>query len=359
MSIKLYTPGPVEVSPEILHAMSLPMIPHRSEEFQKLYYRIQQNLQKLFYTEDPIFVATSSAWGGMEGAIRNLVNKKVLNCMSGGFSDKWHSVSISNGKNATPLQFEWGAPVTPEAIDLELSKGGYDAITLIHNETSTGTMNPIEPIMEVIRKYPEVISIVDVVSSFSVMEINKDKLGIDVMIASTQKALALPPGLCLFSVSQKAIDRAKTVKNRGFYFDYLEFLDIHQQNMTHTTPAISLFYALDSQLKRIEKEGLENRYKRHKFLNAKVHDWIKKQGFELFPEKKYASIGLSCIKNSREINLELLNNILKNNYKCLIDCGYGKLKGKTFRISNMGDETEDSMNYLLDCLDRSIEKLSL
>ncbi|PWU05912.1 MAG: aminotransferase [Verrucomicrobia bacterium] len=359
MSIKLYTPGPVEVSPEILQAMALPMIPHRSKEFQNLYYGIQQSLQKFFYTQDPIFLATSSAWGGMEGAIRNLVNKKVLNCMSGGFSDKWHPVSLSNDKNATPLQFEWGNPVIPEAIDAELSKGGYDAITLIHNETSTGTMNPIESIMEVIRKYPELISIVDVVSSFSVMEINKDKLGIDVMIASSQKALALPPGLCLFSVSKKALNRAKTINNRGFYFDYLEFLDKHLQNMTPTTPAISLFYALDTQLKRIEKEGLENRYKRHKSLNNKVHDWIKNQGFELFPSQKYASLGLSCIKNTRQINLELLNNILKNNYKCLIDCGYGKLRGSTFRISNMGDETEDSMNYLLHSLDRSIEKLSL
>lgn len=359
MSIKLYTPGPVEVSSETFHAMNSPMIPHRSPEFKSLYRFLQFELQKLFYTQDPIFLSTSSAWGGMEGALRNCVSKKVLNCMSGGFSDKWHRVSKDNGKNATPLQFEWGTPVLPESIDAELSKGEYDAITIIHNETSTGTMNPLQEIMDIVKKYPEVISIVDVVSSFSVMEINKDALGIDVMITSSQKALALPPGLCLFSVSQKALEKAKTVKNRGFYFDYLEFLDFHHQEMTPTTPAISLLYGLKSQLERIRNEGLTHRYNRHKSLNIKVHNWVKDHGFELFPPKQYASLGLSCIKNLRGINLELLNNILKNTYKCLIDCGYGKLKGKTFRISNMGDETEESMDYLLHCLDRALEKLSL
>lgn len=359
LNIKLYTPGPVQVSSEILEIMKTPMIPHRSQEFKTLYSLLQTGLKKLFYTNDPVFLATSSAWGGMEGAIRNTVNKKVLNCMSGGFSDKWYRVSKDNGKEATPLVFEWGTPVLPEAINTELAKGTYDAITIIHNETSTGTMNPLEEIMEVVRRYPEVISIVDVVSSFSVMKIDKDALGIDVMLASSQKALALPPGLCLFSVSQKALDRAKITKNRGFYFDYLEFLNFHEHHMTPTTPAISLFYALKAQLERIEKEGLEKRYQRHKSLNNKVHNWIKKQGFTLFPQEGYASLGLSCIRNSRSIDLEALNNILKNTYKCLIDCGYGKLKGHTFRISNMGDETEESMDYLLDCLDRSLEKLSL
>ncbi len=277
--------------------------------------------------------------------------------MCGAFSDKWYDVAGRCGKNAVALQFEWGHPVDPEAVHRELSKGQYDTITIVHNETSTGTMSPIAEIMAVVREFPEVISIVDTVSSFSALPIKKDELGIDVMLTGSQKALALPPGLSLCSVSQRALNRSEKQNNRGYYFDFLEFLKNHEKGMTPSTPNIPLIYALRSKLGDIFEEGVENRYDRHEQLNSMVHAWVEKNGFQLFPEKCFASKTLSCVQNNRNIDLVKLNENLKNRFKCVIDGGYGKIKGKTFRISNMGDETESTISTLLDNITAVISTL--
>ena len=348
---KLFIPGPIEVSDKTYSALTTPMIGHRSADFVSLYQEIQPQLQELFSTQDPVYISTSSAWGVMEGAIRNLTQKKVLNCMSGAFSDKWHDVSKRCGKQADPLQVEWGQPITPEAVREALSQGDYDTITLIHNETSTGTMNPLAEIMAVVRDFPDVISIVDTVSSFSVVPINKDELGIDVLITGSQKALALPPGMALFSVSERAHQRAEQLPDRGYYFDFLEFRKNNEKGMTPSTPVLPHIFALRSKLEDIFTEGLEQRYARHAHLNGLVHNWVGKSGFELFPEKAYASKGLTCVKNTRDIDLVALNQKLRERYHCVIDGGYGAIKGKTFRISNMGDETEATITELLSRLD--------
>ncbi|MBV8378017.1 MAG: alanine--glyoxylate aminotransferase family protein, partial [Verrucomicrobia bacterium] len=165
--IKLFIPGPVEVSQKTLTAMTGPMIGHRSADFKALYQAVYPGLQQLFQTRQPVFLSTSSAWGIMEGAIRNLVKKGVLNCMCGAFSDKWFDVSKRCGKHAVALQVEWGKPIDPGAVDAQLTTGNFDAVTLIHNETSTGDMSPLKEISEVMHKYPGVIFVVDTVSSFS------------------------------------------------------------------------------------------------------------------------------------------------------------------------------------------------
>lgn len=331
------------------------MIGHRSPEFVDLYRSVQPGLQKLFYTADPVFVSTSSAWGVMEGALRNVVKKRALNCMSGAFSDKWYDVSKRCGKKATGLRFDWGKAVKPERVEAELATGRYDAITLIHNETSTGVMNPLEEIMEVVGKFPEVISVVDTVSSFSVLPIRKDDLGIDVMLTGSQKALALPPGMALFSVSKRALDRAAEVEDRGYYFDFHEFKRNHEKGMTPSTPCISQLFALKQQLGRIEEEGLEARYDRHRRLNAMVRSWAKERGFELFSEAGYESVSLTCIRNDGQVDVPGLNDFLRRNFAVQMDQGYGKIKGKAFRINNMGNETEETIGWFLDCLDQAIE----
>src|SRR6185436_18073656 len=148
--MKLFIPGPVQVSAKTFAAMTEPMIGHRSGDFKKLYASIHPRLQELFGTKQPVFLSTSSAWGVMEGAIRNLVGSgKVLNCMNGAFSDKWLDVSRKCGKQAEALQVEWGQPIRGEQIRAELKAGGFDAVTLIHNETSTGVMSPIAEITEI------------------------------------------------------------------------------------------------------------------------------------------------------------------------------------------------------------------
>ena len=354
MSYKLFIPGPIAVSEKTLRAMAQPMIGHRSTDFVALYQSVQPDLQALFYTKDPVYLSTSSAWGVMEGSIRNVVKKKVLNCMNGAFSDKWNDVALRCGKAAGALKFEWGQPVDPEAVRRELATGAYDAITVIHNETSCGCMSDLPAVMAVVRQFPDVISIVDTVSSFSAMPIKKDELGIDVLITGSQKALAMPPGLSLLSVSKRALDRAAKTEGRGYYFDFVEFQKNHENGMTPSTPVIPLIYALKSKLEDIKAEGFEARYARHLRLNKMVRDFIFSKGFKLFPKEGYGSVTLNCFANTQNIDLAALNKILKSKHKLVIDGGYGKLKGKTFRISNMGDETDETIAALIKSLDAAL-----
>jgi aspartate aminotransferase-like enzyme len=354
MSYKLFIPGPIAVSEKTLRAMGQPMMGHRSTDFVVLYNSIQPDLQSLMYTKDPVYLSTSSAWGVMEGAIRNVVQKKVLNCMNGAFSDKWNDVALRDAKAATALKFEWGQPVDPEAVRRELATGAYDAITLIHNETSCGCMSDLAAIMKVVREFPEVISIVDTVSSFSAMPIKKDELGIDVFVTGSQKALAMPPGLALLSVSKRALDRAAKTEGRGYYFDFVEFHKNHEAGMTPSTPSISHIYALKSKLEDIKGEGIENRYARHARLNKTVRDHVLAKGFKMFPKDGYGSVTLNCFANTLNYDLGVLNKTLKSKHQLVIDGGYGKLKGKTFRISNMGDETDATIASMLNSFDAAL-----
>jgi aspartate aminotransferase-like enzyme len=354
MAYKLFIPGPIAVSEKTLRAMAQPMIGHRSTDFVALYQGMQPGLQALFGTEDPVYISTSSAWGAMEGSIRNVVKARVLNCMNGAFSDKWFDVAQRCGKKATALKFEWGQPVDPEAVRAELAKGGYDAMTLIHNETSAGCMSDLAALMAVIRQFPDVISIVDVVSSFSALPIPKDELGIDIMITGSQKALALPPGLSLVSVSKRALDRSTGSADRGYYFDLTEFQKNHENGMTPSTPVIPLIYALRSKLDDIGAEGIPVRHARHARLNTVVRDWGTRAGFKLFPREGYGSVTLNCFANTPNYDLSALNKVLKAKHNLVIDGGYGKLKGKTLRISNMGDETDETIAALVKALDSAL-----
>lgn len=352
MSYKLYIPGPIAVSEKTRQALTNWTMGHRSKDFVALFESVQTPLQELFYTKDPVYLSTSSAWGVMEGALRNLCKKKVLNCCSGAFSDKWNDVAKRCGFDAHALKYDWGTPLDPEDIRRELASGAYDVITLIHNETSTGTMNPLEAIMNVVREFPDVIAVVDTVSSFSAVKIPKDEWGIDVMLTGSQKALALPPGLSLLSVSKRAMDRAATVEGRGYYFDFLEFQKNYEKGMTPSTPVIPLIHALKSKLEDIFEEGVATRYARHERLNQLVRDWGAKHGLSLLPPAQYGSKTLCCFRNDdAKIDLPGLRKALVAQHNCDIDGGYGKIKGQSFRISNMGDETDATMNELIGYLD--------
>lgn len=355
--VKLFIPGPVEIAPETYEAICTPMVGHRGKEFQALYGEIQPKLQKLFMTEQPVYLSTSSAWGIMEGAIRNTVTKKVLNCCGGAFSDKWFDVSKRCGKEAEALQVEWGEEIRPEDVDAKLATGEFDVVTLIHNETSTGVMNPLKEIAEVVRKYDDVILIVDSVSSFSVVPIPFDELGIDVLLTGSQKALALPPGLALFALSERAIERAKKLSDRGYYFDFVEFQKNQAKDMTPSTPCIHTIFGLRQKVNEIEAEGIENRYARHEKLNEMAHDWVRANGFEFFAPEGFRSKSLTCVANNRQIDVAKLQKLMRENHAIALDGGYGKIKGPTFRISNMGNETEATMNVLFAALDDSMAKL--
>src|SRR5216684_3427139 len=298
-------------------AFSRPMIGHRGDDFKNLYRDIHPKLQTLFGTKQPVFLSTSSAWGVMEASIRNLVDRGVLCCMCGAFSDKWLDVARRCGKNAEPLQVDWGKHIDHKDVDRALASGKFDTVTLIHNETSTGVMNPLPELCCTLAKYPEVVLIVDTVSSFSA----------------------------------KAFARAEKQKYRGYYFDFLEFRKQQAEWMTPSTPSIGHIFALQSKLGEIFEEGLTNRYERHARTNALVRDWVQRSGFEFFAEEGFRSKTLTCVENNRGIDVVDLARKLREKHHLVIDPGYGKLRGKTFRLSNMGDETEETVSHLLSCLD--------
>jgi aspartate aminotransferase-like enzyme len=359
--VKLHIPGPVEVSEKTFQAFRSPMIGHRSQGFKDLYAKIQPQLQQLLDTKQLVYLSTSSAWGVMEGAVRNLVQKRVLNCMCGAFSDKWFDVSKRCGKDAEALQVPWGSPIRAEQIDAKLATGQFDALTVIHNETSTGVMSPITEIPALKKKYPDVMFIVDAVSSMSAAPLKFDELGVDVLLAGTQKAFALPPGTAIFVCSKAALAKAALAKDRGYYFDLAEFQKNAEQNMTPSTPSIGHIFALSSKLDEFFAEGLENRYARHKKTNQMTRDWATKHGFTLFPDKGFESLTLTCVNNGakpdgRAVDVPKLQKLVKDR-GFLIDGGYGKIKGKTFRVSNMGDETEATMAQLFAAMDEAMQQL--
>ena len=347
---KLFIPGPIDVSKETFAAMSQPMIGHRGAEFEALYASTQPVLKQLAGTSRPVFLSTSSAWGVMEAALRNLCAKKVLTLCCGAFSDKWFDVANKMGIAAEKIQVEWGEAISPETVRAKLEEGGFDLVTLIHNETSTGVLNDLAGIAKVVKSFPGVLLVVDSVSSFSAVPIGMDELGIDVLLAGVQKALALPPGLTVFSCSEAALERAKSMPNRGYYFDFIEFAKNAEKNNTPSTPAISLIFGLQHILGVIENEGIEKRFARHKKNNAMIHEWAARHDFKHFAPEGNRSVSLSCFHTPAGFDQSSFIKTLKSKHGFIINGGYGKIKGITFRISNMGNETPETMQELIDAM---------
>jgi aspartate aminotransferase-like enzyme len=352
MHKKLFIPGPTEVAPEVLQKMATPMIGHRSKDASNLQRGISEKMQKVFHTANPILLSTSSGSGLMEGSIRSLTAKRAVVFSVGAFGDRWFKMAEANGVPADICKSEWGKPTTPKMVDEYLSTGKYDVFTVTHNETSTGIMNPVEEIAEVRRKYPDVLWLVDTVSSMAGAKVETDTLGIDVCITSTQKALALPPGMAIAAVSPRALEHGKQVKHRGWYLDILEIYKYIQTKdyQYSATPSLSHMFALNFQLDRILAEGLEQRYRRHLEMAEFTRAWAKKH-FALFPEERYASVTLTTITNTTGLSVKALNEALGKE-GMQISNGYGDLKEKTFRIAHMGELTMDDVRQVTAAIER-------
>ena len=348
--IRLFIPGPVDVRPGILNAQAMPMIGHRSPEYADLQGRIMPKLRRVFGTAGRVFIVTSSGSGLQEAAVRNCVGHRCLSLVNGAFGQRWHEVALANGKQADDLQVPWGTAIRPQQLDDRLRTGNYDTVAVVFNETSTGLVNPIPQLAEVVCRYPGVLLLVDAVSAAGGTEIRADEWRLDVCLTSSQKALALPPGLALCSVSDQAIDRADTVPCRGWYFDFLQYDKYAANNHTPATPAISLMAALDAQLDAIEDEGWKARFARHRRLMHQVHDWVTDSGFGFFAEAGYRSPMVTAVDNTRKIDVGALNAYLRQR-GMLISNGYGPLKHKSFRIAHMGDTTEEDISVLLETID--------
>ena len=352
MHKKLFIPGPIDCRPEVLEKLSQPMIGHRTKEATEIGRRIEQNMQKIFRTKNTVVISTTSGSGLMESAIKCCTAKRAAVFSVGSFGDRWYKMATTNGVPADLFSVEAGKCTTPEMVDEVLATGKYDLITVTHNETSSGVMNPVGAIGEVVKKYPDVVFCVDTVSSAGGSDIPVDEWGIDFCITSTQKCLGVPPGLSLAAVSEKAYNRAKTVPNRGLYLDIVSIYDMMVEKAQYpSTPALSLMYALDWQLDQIVNvEGIENRFARHKEMAEYVRAWARKN-FALLADEDCLPKTLTVVKNTRNVDISDLNKKLAD-YGVTIAAGYGKLKETTFRISHMGDYTMDDMKLVTSSIDK-------
>jgi predicted phosphoserine aminotransferase len=272
---RFFLPGPTEVLPEVLEAQTRPMIGHRGKGVQDLIARLQDGLRPLFRTERPVIISSSSATGLMEAAVRNGVRRKALALVAGAFSDRFAEIVEACGFEVERLEMPWGRTHDPEAVRAKLASGGFDAVTVVHSETSTGALQPLERIAEVVRSFEDVVLLVDAVTSLSGAPVLTDEWGLDFVLTGSQKAMALPPGLAFGVASEALMERSKRAPAKGVYFDLVSFDKNLAKLQTPNTPAISLFYALDVQLQRIaESGGVEARWERHRAMAERCWRWV-------------------------------------------------------------------------------------
>jgi aspartate aminotransferase-like enzyme len=352
----MFVPGPVDVDPEILAAQTQPMLPHRSRAFEEIFRRCWEKARQIFYTQSRVFITASSGTGLQEAAVRNLAKQKVLSCVNGAFGKRWYEVAISNGKQADILEAEWGQPLSPEMVTKALKDHHYEAITVVHNETSVGLQNPLEEIAAAVHEIsPDTLICVDAVSSLGGVLIDMDSWELDLVLTSSQKCLALPPGLGLAAVSDRAMAYAEQVPARGWYFD-LVLLEKHlHKDSTPATPAVSLIYALDAQIDHIMNEGLVNRFARHSAMAERTHEWALANGFDLFAPEGYRSQTVTTVTNTRDINVSDLNKFLLEKGMRIAN-GYGSLKNKTFRIAHMGETQMADMESLFEAMEEYLRR---
>jgi len=349
-----FLPGPTEVHPEVLAAMTRPMIGHRGPAMTALLEEVDPVLRRLFGTARPVYVSTSSATGFMEAAIRNLSRRRILCLVCGAFSKRFHDIAERCGRPADRLDVAWGTPNRPDELRdaLRRAAGRYDLVTVVHSETSTGVLNPIAELADVAAEFDDVLLAVDGVSSVGGLPIEFDDRGLDFLLTGSQKALALPPGLAFAAASERALERARAVSERSYYFDLLEFERRAADHSTTNTPAVPLLYALQAQVHRIEAEGLPRRFERHARMARRTHEWtawlgeVSDRSFAVQAPAGYRSPTVTAVTLPDGLNgPEVVSTLARKGMT--IAPGYGKLKDASIRIGHMGDHTPAELEVVL------------
>lgn len=348
--IQFFLPGPSYVTEAARQAMTKPMVGHRSAPFKSFYLSISERLPKVLRTAGDGIVATGSSTLIMESAVISCVASEVLNLVNGAFSDRWHGISRSVGRRADKVDFPWGEAVDPDVVRTALRRKKYDAVTVVHNETSTGVLSPLADIARAIREESDALILVDTVSSLAGAPVETDAWGLDVVLAGTQKALALPPGLTVFTLSDRAAERAAKVEHRGFYTDLLRYRDKHREGGNITTPAIPLVYALDVQLDAMLAEGMEARWARHAALQQRTAAWAESRGITYASAPGARSLTVSCLKPPAGVDPQaIVKKLAERGWT--IGGGYGDWKPSTFRIGHMGEVQLSDLEALLAQID--------
>src|SRR5881409_3748221 len=347
---RFFLPGPTDVHPEVLAAMQRPMIGHRSSAMEQLLAGMESRLARLFRTSRTVLVGTASATGFMELAVRNGVRHRALSLVNGSFSERFANLVRACGKDGVRLDVPLGCAVEPDMLRDTLRRTPVDAVTLVHSETSTGVLQDVEALAGVVREFDDVLLLVDAVTSLAGSPVETDRWQLDFALTGSQKALALPPGLALAVASERMLDRAKTLPGRGLYFDLVSFAEAMAKHQPTNTPAISLLYALETQLGRIDREGgVEERWARHDAMRRHVEDWAERRGVAYLPREGRRSWTVSCLKLPQGKGAKQIVGALKQ-AGWTIGSGYGPLKESTIRIGHMGDHTVAALDQLLDLL---------
>ncbi|MGD8867807.1 MAG: alanine--glyoxylate aminotransferase family protein [Gemmatimonadales bacterium] len=357
---KYFLPGPTEVRPEVLEAMVRPVIGHRTAEMEALMDRVAPRLRWLFRTQRPVYISTSSATGLMEAAIRNCAPRRVLSLVCGAFSERFYKIAVACGKDADRITVGLGESNEPQSVRDALAGGDYDAVTVVHSETSTGVLNPLEDIARVVLEVaPDAHLLVDCVTSLASAPVEVDAWGLDFALAGSQKGIALPPGLAFGVASQRAYDRSLSVSGRGLYFSFEALEEAAAKKQTANTPAISLLYALDEQLARIEEESLEARWARHAGMAERTWDWVagmrERHGIELrvLAAEGRRSPSVTCVALPDGLSgVDVTRTMRAHGFT--IASGYAGLKERTIRIGHMGDHTVGELEALLGQLEKVI-----
>lgn len=349
-----WVPGPTEVRPEVLDAMSRPLIFHRSPEMEALMRRATARLGLVFGTKRPVHVVTGSGTGAMELAIRNGSIKRVLSVVHGDFGERFARMAEACGRKVERLKAPLGEVVPLERIRDALRAGEFDAVTATHSETATGVLADIAGIAAIVREREGCLFLVDAVSAAGATPIAMDEWGADAIVSASQKALALPPGLAFAAVSERLVERARTVADRGVYLDVLRYEEIAKKSQSPTTPAVSLLFALDKQLADIELETLERRYARHTRMAEVCAAWVARAeagalGVSTLAVAGHRSPSVTCIRTKEKTSV-LLQRVREQGYE--LGGGQAELVQTSFRIGHMGDHTVAGLEAMLEVLER-------
>lgn len=334
----LLAPGPTQVPPEVLLAMARPMVHHRAPEFAAMFAELREDLKWLFQTRNDVLTLVASGTGAMEGAVANFLSPgdKALYVNGGKFGERWGKLCKAFGVSGIEIKVEWGESVDPQAVADALKKdSAIKAVYIQASETSTGVAHDTRAIAEIVRSREETILVVDAITALGVFDLKTDEWGVDVVVAGSQKAMMLPPGLAFASVSEKAWRLADKAKNAAFYFNFKKERDAQQKNQTAYTAGVSLMIGLQEVLKMLKAEGLGNVFARHARMAHAMREGMKAAGLSLFP-KQTPSDALTVVSTPAGVDGQAVYKNLREQYGITAAGGQDHLKGKIFRISHMG-----------------------
>jgi aspartate aminotransferase-like enzyme len=353
--IRFFLPGPVYVLEEVRRAMTRPVVAHRSAEFRAVWDAISAALPLVFRTARPCFLATGSSTLLMEAALVSFTRASVLHLVNGAFAERWLAIGRALGRDSDEISVPWGEAVDPELLRAALRRKRYEAVTVVHNETSTGVASPIAELARVVREESDALLLVDAVSSLGGAPVETDAWSLDCVVAGVQKGLAAPPGLAVCSFSERAEERAESIAHRGFYTDLLRYRDKQREGGPITTPAVGECFALERQLARILAEGVEERWQRHARLARATAEFAAARGF-LYPAAPgVRSRTVACLRPPAGVEApELVRGLVKRGFT--VGGGYGRWKPATFRIGHMGEVRENDLAALFAAIEEVLSE---